>query len=68
MLEALLVYGFSWIVLPSDPDDDLNSYVFPLAVLLMKREKMALAPFILGIPVHMASMNAWTTSSSDVPI
>lgn len=44
--EAMLAYWLSWYVLSSDPTD-LNSYVYPLAVLLAKGEKLALAPVYL---------------------
>lgn len=48
MLEALLSYLLSWFVLPSGPEDGLNSYVFLLAILLAKGEKLALAMIYLG--------------------
>lgn len=47
-LEATLVYWLSWVIFPSGPGDNLNGYVFPLAILLAKGEKVALAPIYLG--------------------
>lgn len=43
MVEALLAYWLSWFVLPSGLEDGLNDYVIPLAILLAKGEKLALA-------------------------
>lgn len=48
MLEALLSYWLSCFVLPSWPEGGLNSYVFPLAILITKCERLALAPTYLG--------------------
>lgn len=36
MLEALLSYWLSWFVLLSWLEDGLNTYVFPVAILLVK--------------------------------
>lgn len=43
MVEALLAYWLSWFFLPSGPEDGLNYYVNPLAILLVNGEKLALA-------------------------
>lgn len=48
VLEALFSYWLSWFVLPSEPEGGLNSYMFPLAILLAKGERLALAPIYLG--------------------
>lgn len=42
MLEALLLYWLFWFLLLSEPEDGLNSYVFPLAI-LVKAERLAQA-------------------------
>lgn len=47
--EAMVAYCLSWYVLPSCLKDGLNSYVFPLVVLLEKGEKLALVPLYLGL-------------------
>lgn len=44
MLETLLSYQLSWFVLLSGPDDGLNTYMFPPAILLAKGEKLSLVP------------------------
>lgn len=48
MLEALLSYKLSWFVLSSGPQDGLNAYVFPLALLLARGERLALVLICLG--------------------
>lgn len=48
VLEALLLYWFSWLVLSSGPEARLNIYVFPLAIHLTKGERLAIAPIYLG--------------------
>lgn len=48
MLEALLAYWLSFSVLLSGPKAILNSYAFPLMILLAKGERLALAPISLG--------------------
>lgn len=45
---ALLSYWLSFFVLPSGPQDSLNSYLFPLVIVLAYKEKLALAPIYLG--------------------
>lgn len=47
-LEAMLAYWLSWYVFASGPEDGLNHYVFFLAVILGRGQKLALAPIILG--------------------
>lgn len=47
VLEAMLAFWLSWYVLPSGPEDGINSYVFPLVIRLAKGEKVALAPIFL---------------------
>lgn len=48
VLEVMLAFWLLWYVLPSGPKDDINYYVFPLAIRLAKGEKVALAPIFLG--------------------
>lgn len=43
VLEVLLSYWLFWFLLLSEPEDGLNSYVFPLAILLVKGERLAQA-------------------------
>lgn len=38
VLDVLLSYWLSWFVLPIRLEDDLNSSLFPLAILLVKGE------------------------------
>lgn len=47
-VEAILVFWLSCYVLPSGPEDGINSFVFPLAIRLAKGEKIALGPIFLG--------------------
>lgn len=47
MVESLLSWWLSWFLLLSGPKDDLNADVFPLAILLPKGEKLALASLYL---------------------
>lgn len=47
VLEPLLAYWLYWFVLPGGPEDGLNSYVFPLVILLTKERKVALVPIYL---------------------
>lgn len=47
-MEGLLTYWLSWFVLPRSLEDGLNSYVFPLAILLAKGENLPLASLYLG--------------------
>lgn len=44
VLEALVAYLLSWFILPSVLEDGMNSYVFPLMILLAKGKKVTLAP------------------------
>lgn len=39
-----VAYLLSWFILLSGPDDDLNSYVSPLTILLMKGGRLMLVP------------------------
>lgn len=48
MLEAMLSYWLLWFVLLSGSEDGLNAYVFPMAILLAKRKRLALVPMYLG--------------------
>lgn len=48
VLEGLLVYWLPWFILPRGQEDGLNNYVFPLAILLAKGERLALTPTYLG--------------------
>lgn len=57
-LEAMLVLWLSWYILPSGPEDEINSFVFSLAIRLGKGEKIALAPIFLGL-----SSIDWTSTS-----
>lgn len=43
----MLSYWLSWYLLPNDPEDSLNSYVFPLAIRLVKGERIVFAPIYL---------------------
>lgn len=45
VLEALLSYLLSWFMLSSNLEDGLNSYIFPLAILLAKGKMLALGLF-----------------------
>lgn len=47
-VEAFLVYWLSYFVYPSCHQDGLQSYVFALAVMLVKRKRFALATLYLG--------------------
>lgn len=40
--EVMLSYWLSWYTLPSDPQDLLNPYVFPLTIWLVEREWLVL--------------------------
>lgn len=42
--EAMLAYLLSWYILPSDPNDGLNTYVFPLTIRLGRGDRLALGP------------------------
>lgn len=57
-LEAMLVLWLSLYILPSGPEDEINSFVFSLAIRLGKGEKIALAPIFLGL-----SSIDWTSTS-----
>lgn len=46
--EAMLAYWLLWYVFPSDPEGDLNSYMFPLIIRWAKGERLALMPIYLG--------------------
>lgn len=70
-LEAMLVLWLSLYILPSGPEDEINSFVFSLAIRLGKGEKIALAPIFLGLfyrldeHVHslVRSMGSYTVAS-----
>lgn len=49
VVEALLLDWLSWFILPSRPEDEINSFVFPMAILLAIGERLALAPLCLGL-------------------
>lgn len=44
---TILSYQFSQFVLPSSPEDDINSSIFLMAIHLVKAEKLALGPIYL---------------------
>lgn len=48
VLEAMLSYWLSWYVLPTGRADGINPYVFPLAIWLVRGEKLALTPIFLS--------------------
>lgn len=48
VLEALLTYWLSWFLLPRMREDGLKAYVFPLAILFAKGQRLALALIYLG--------------------
>lgn len=47
-VEAFLDYLLSYFVFPSSPKDGINSFVFPLVVLLSKGNRLVLALLYLG--------------------
>lgn len=47
-MEAMLTYWLTSLIFPSELEDKHNGYVFPLAVILVKGKKVALAPICLG--------------------
>lgn len=57
-VEAFLAYWLSYFVFLSSPKDGINSYVFPLVVLLTKGNRLVLAPLYLG------SLYAWLDECS----
>lgn len=48
MVDTSLSYCLSWHVLPSDLKDGLNSYIFLLAISIMRRVQFALFPLYFG--------------------
>lgn len=62
MVEAFLVDWLCRYVLPGGPEDDLNLYVFPLAILIAKGFSSYWARSIPGL-----SMLSWMSMSSTDP-
>lgn len=62
-LEAFLSYWLSYFIFPSLPEDRLNSFVFPMVVLLAQKKLLALEPWYLGgwEPSTLGSTNAPAT-------
>lgn len=48
VLNTMVAFLLSWYVLPSGPEDGINSYGFPLSFRLAKGEKVTLVPIFLG--------------------
>lgn len=48
VLEAMLSYWLSWYALPTGRADGINPYVSPLAIRLVRGEKLAMTPIFLG--------------------
>lgn len=46
-MKAFLSYWLSRYVLPSGPEDSINAYVFPPAVLLVRGKRLSLGPLYL---------------------
>lgn len=42
MLEVLLSYWLSWFMLPSGPEDRLNSYIVSLVIFLAKGREVGI--------------------------
>lgn len=47
-VKAMLYYWLSRFILPSSPEDGVKTYVFPLAIFLVKEKKLSLGPLYLG--------------------
>lgn len=47
-VKSMLAYRLSYLVFPYSPEDGLNNFVFALTVLLVKGDRLALAPLSLG--------------------
>lgn len=48
VVEANVSILVRWFVLPSSPEDRLNSFVFRLAILFVKGKRLVLVPLYLG--------------------
>lgn len=53
-------YWLSWHVLSNGSKDGINSYVFPLAIRLVRRDRLAFVPIYLG-SLFIVLMSAYTT-------
>lgn len=51
-MEAFLAYWVSWFIFPSGAEDSLNDYVFPLEILLAKREEGGTGVNLSGVLVR----------------
>lgn len=59
---SVYIYWLSWYLLWRGSKDGLKPYVFPLAILITKGEKLALAPLYLR-SLYASSTSAWPTLS-----